>query len=214
MRKPISSLVAIGLVLVVTLTGGCVITETPLSDPAPSDADKRLYGRWRADDENGYTTLEFAPPTDATPKFRGTGDQKIMVVTFARYAKDGREPLGGTLTERAFITTIVERTFLNIYDEQERGFRINRYRIDGDTLDTWSMDTNAMANAIRNGDLPAGEVSYDRGSVNRVRITRPLKEYPMNETRDKLRSLLTGKSSEDIFPESSKRRYTRIKDKK
>jgi hypothetical protein len=205
---------AVGLLLLVALASGCVITETPLSDPAPSDADKLLYGRWQSDDEYGSTTLEFAPPTDATPKFRGTGDQKIMVVTFARYAKNGNELLGGTGTERAFVSEVGVTTFLNIYDERERGYRINRYQIDGPTLDFWRMDTSAVADAIRKGDLPAGEMSYDRGTVQKVRITRPLRQDDPNEIRDKLRALVTGKDAASIFPEHGRVRYTRIKDKK
>jgi len=211
-RTPISFLAAVGLVLAVALASGCVISDTPLSDPAPSDADKLLFGCWRADDDDGYTTLQFAPPTEATPKVRAIGDQKIMVVTLTRNAKSGVDPIA--MTERAFVTEIGVSTFLNIYDQHERGYRINRYQIDGPTLDVWRMDITAVADAIRNGDLPAGEMTYDRGTPSRVRITRPVRQDDPDEIRDKLRALVTGKDADKLFPEHCRVRYTRIEDKK
>jgi len=211
-QKPISSLAAVGLVQVLLLVSGCVISDTPLSDPAPSDADKLLYGCWRSDDDDGHTKLEFAQPTDATPEVRGIRDQRIMVVTVTRHAKGGGDPIG--MTERAFVSEVGVSTFFNIYDEREHGYRISRFQIDGPTLDVWRMDTNATADAIRKGDLPAGEMTYDRGTASRVRITRPFRQDNPDEIRDKLRALLTGKDAESIFPEHCRVRYTRIKDKK
>ena len=213
MRRLISSLAALGLVLVLGLANGCVISEFPLSDPAPSEADKLLYGRWRAPDGNAYTIMEFAPPTDATPKARWKRHEQLMVLTVARYEKDQQLPAHAT-TERAFVTQIGDTTFLNIYDESERGYRILRYRIDGDTLDTWVLDSTATADAIRKGDLLAGDVTHDRGEVHRVRIRRPVKEAAPHESRDKLRSLVTGKSAETVFPDSCKQSYTRVKNRK
>jgi hypothetical protein len=203
--------VAAGLVFVLGCASGCVISEFPLSEPAPSDADKLLYGRWRVADGQASSVSEFAAATDATPKVRGLGNDRVMVLTVARYEKDERQPAFAS-SSRAFVTQIADASFLNVYDEQERGYRILRYRIDGDTLDIWRMDENATAEALRRGDLIAGEVTYDKGSASRVLIKTTLKEDGTSKT--KLRALLTGKDAERIFADHCKTRYTRVKDKK
>jgi hypothetical protein len=209
MRTPMRLIVAAALVVVLGSVSGCVISEFPLSEPAPSDADKLLYGKWLAADTS--SVLEFAAATDATPKVRGLGNDRVMVMTHARYEKDERQPSFAT-GSRAFVTQIEDTSFLNLYDEQEGGYRILRYKIDGDTLDTWRMDENATAEALRRGDLLTGEVTYEKGSANRVRIKTTLKEDGTSLSR--LRALLTGKDAERIFAEHCKTRYTRVKDKK
>jgi hypothetical protein len=211
MRTPMRFIVTAGIVLVLGCASGCVISEFPLSDPATSDADKLLYGRWQADDGDAYSTMEFAPATESTPKVRGLGNDRVMVMTHARYEKDERQPIFST-GSRAFVTQIEDTWFLNLYDEQERGYSILRYRIDGETLDTWRMDANATADALRRGDLLTGEVTYEKGSANRVRIKTTLMEDGTSLSR--LRALLTGKDAEQIFPVDCKIRYKRIKDEK
>jgi hypothetical protein len=208
MRTRMSSVATAGLVLLLACTSGCVVSDFPLSDPAPSDADKLLYGRWRAESEDGHTITEFIAPTETSPKARLSG-QRLMVVkgTFYPTWSDQQHPLGD---ESVFVTTIGDTTFLN--KEFERGYEITRYRLKGDTLDVWRMDNNATAEALRRGDLLSGEVTYDRGSVSRVRLMRALKDEGTSET--KLRALLTGKDAERIFPDDCKTSYSRIKDKK
>jgi len=208
MRSPTRFIVTTGTLLVLACTSGCVVSDFPLSDPAPSDADKLLYGRWRADDADAHSTIEFAPPTETTPKVRGLGNERVMVQTLARYEKDEKQPVS-VATNRVFVTEIGGTWFLNLYDEQERGYFILRYQIDGDTLDTWRMDANATADALRHGDLLTGEVTYEKGSAERVRIKPTFREDGTSVS--KLRALLTGKDAEQIFPVDCKTRYKRIK---
>jgi len=212
MRTPTRLILTTGFVLVLGSASGCVISEFPLSDPAPADADKLLYGRWRADDGDTCSTMEFAAPTETTPKVRGLGNERVMVLTLARYEKKEKQRPVAAVAHRVFVTDIGDTWFLNLYDEQEGGYRILRYKIEGETLDTWGMDANATADALRRGDLLAGEVTYEKGSANRVRIKTVLKED--GTSLSKLRALLTGKDAEQIFPVDCKTRYKRIKDEK
>src|SRR5262245_5348048 len=206
----LSTAARFGLVLVLACTGGCVFSEVPLSDPAPSEADKPLFGRWRADTGDESRTLEFAPPTAETPKARGLGDERVMVMTSQAKRKEQDQAWGST--SRAFVTEVSGTTFLNVYEEHEGVYAFLRYRLAGDTLDVWQIDTNAMAEGLRRGDLFHGEVTYDRGSVEQVRIRRGLRDD--GASRDKLRAFLTGKHAADVFPDAHKVSYTRVKDKK
>src|SRR6478609_1152281 len=127
MQSPTRLIMTAGFVFVLGSASGCVISDFPLSDPGPADADKLLYGRWRVADGEASSVKEFAAATDATPKVRGLGNDRIMVLTVARYEKDERQPAFAS-SSRAFVTQIADASFLNVYDEQERGYRILRYR--------------------------------------------------------------------------------------
>ncbi|MBO0698644.1 MAG: hypothetical protein J2P46_09635 [Zavarzinella sp.] len=208
MSRHLSALVRGGLVLALACAGGCVLSDVPLSDPAPSEADKALYGRWRAETNDGPRTLEFAPPTADTPKARGLGDERVMVLTSQAHLNG--QAWGSTA--RAFVTEVNGTTFLNLYEEHPGAYGFLRYRLDGDTLDVWQIDTNAMAEGLRRGELFHGEVTYDRGSVTEVRIRRGLRDD--GPSRDKLRAFLTGKHAAAVFPDVNRVRYTRVKDKK
>ncbi|HKA07626.1 MAG TPA: hypothetical protein VKD71_10235 [Gemmataceae bacterium] len=197
-----------GLVLLLACTSGCVVSDFPLSEPASSDADKLLNGRWRTETGDGYTITEFIAPTESSPKAR-LSDQRLMVTKGTSYPK-GSDELQHLGEAFVFVTTIGDTTFLN--QEFESGYMIFRYHLKDDTLDIWRMDSTAAAEALGRGDLITGEVTYDKGSVSRVQIKRALKEDGTSAT--KLRALLTGKEAGRIFPDECKTHYTRVKDKK
>jgi hypothetical protein len=196
------------------LLTGCVGSDKPLSEPTPSEADKPLYGRWQADRGDDRAVVEFASPTDATPKTE-LPNQRLMVMSRYKRTTDGR-PYART-DRRAFVTTAGGQTFLNAYTEKSKGavpcpprefdipawFEFNWYKLDGDTLDLWTMDDDATLRVARNGLLRGAEWPKDHPNPLGVWVEggRPLLDF------------LTGKDGRSVFPDSGKVRYTRVKDK-
>jgi len=196
------------------LLSGCVGSDKPLSDPAPSDADKPLYGRWQAGRGDDHELVEFAPPTDATPK-TALPDQRLMVMSRYKRTKDGRTY--ARTDRRAFVTTAGGKSFLNAYTEKSKGampcparefdipawFEFNSYKLDGDTLDLWTMDGDATLRAARGGLLCVEGWPKDDPNPLGVWVEggRPLLDF------------LTGKDGGTVFPDSAKVRFTRVKDR-
>jgi hypothetical protein len=204
----------LAVVLLVMMTG-CVGSDDPLSDPKPSDADKPFYGRWRTDRGDHYEVVEFAPPTETTPPTE-LPNQQLMAMRHYRETRDGRAY--AVEDRRAFVTTAAGKSFLNVYAEKSKGgvpcpprefdipgwFEFHRYKLDGDTLDVWTMDDEATLRAVRKGLIRGGEWPKDSAEPVGVRVEggRPMLAF------------LTGKDGGSVFPDSARVRYTRVKDKK
>jgi hypothetical protein len=201
-------------IAVLGLLAGCVGSDKPLSKPVPSAADKPLYGRWVADRGDYYELVEFASPTDATPK-TDLPNQRLMVMSCYKRTKDGRTYARSD--RRAFVTKADGKMFLNAYTEKSKGavpcpprefdipawFEFNKYKLEGDTLDLWTMDDAATLRAVRKGVLRGEEWPKDDPNSQGVWVEggRPLLDF------------LTGKDGEGVFPNSGKVRYKRAKDK-
>jgi hypothetical protein len=197
------------------LLTGCVGSARPLTDPAPSDADKPLYGRWEVHRGDHREVLEFAPPNEATPKTE-LPDQRLMVMSHYEYARDGQHY--SRRDRRAFVTTAGGKTFLNAYTEKSKGavpcpprefdipawFEFNLYKLDGDTLDVWTMDDATTLKAVRKGLIRGEEWPKGDPDPSGVLVEggRPMLDF------------LTGKDGPSVFLDSGKTRYTRVKDKK
>jgi hypothetical protein len=200
------------------LLTGCVYSDKPLSEPAPSAADKLLYGRWQADQCDCHDLVEFASPTEATPK-TALPNQRLMVMSRYKWIKDGLT--SSWVDRRAFVTTASGKTFLNVYAEKSTGavpfpqfddvpdiagaYEFYRYQLDGDTLDLWTMDDDATLRAARNGLLRFRGKEWPKNgpdpSLVWIEGGRPLLDF------------LTGKEGGSVFPDSGKVRYTQVKDK-
>src|SRR5262249_51720994 len=138
---------AVGVLLLLGGLSGCVTTERPLSDPAPSEEDRALAGEWVSDRGDYTVRVRFAAPTEQTPKTR-LGDQRLMVMTTVTRRKGAAADEMG-MEARAFVTKAAGKTFLSTYDEYQRYFQTALYRLTGDTLDLWAMDSTATAEALR-----------------------------------------------------------------
>jgi hypothetical protein len=210
--RPRSKLLPVALL---GLLSGCVGSDTPLSEPMPSAADRPLYGRWRTDLGNHDQIVEFAPPTDATPKTE-LPNQQLMVMSRYEQTRDGRNY--AREDRRAFVTAAGGKTFLNAYTEKSKGavpcpprefdipawFEFYLCKLDGDTLDLWTMDDKATLKAARAGRFRGEEWPKDNPDPPGVWVEggRPLLDF------------LTGKDGGSVFLDSGKVRYTRVKDKK
>jgi hypothetical protein len=196
------------------LLAGCVGSDKPLSEPTPSDADKPLYGRWQADRGAHLDFVELAAPTETTPKTE-LANQQLMVMSCYKRTKDGRAY--ARTDRRAFVTTAGGKTFLNAYTEKSKGavpcpprefdipawFEFNWYKLDGDTLDLWTMDDAATLKTVGQGLIRGERWPKDDPDPHVVWVAggRPLLDF------------LTGKDGGSVFPDLGKVRYTRVKDK-
>jgi hypothetical protein len=203
MKKPVLLLASICVCLV--LTGCNVTSKNPLSNPNDL-IDIRLLGVWRGTDEkNGDVTyyhvgladdeeprgglIGYVDPTGREVELPGDkipgGMLRIVGIT---YKKDMTLDDPGELL--AFSTNLKGADYLNlIFLEEtklktlkENGWKkpesyiITKFKIDGDKLRVWGMDSSAVKKAIEAKQL-AGEIHEGKGlSGVKYTITAPTAE--------------------------------------
>jgi hypothetical protein len=206
------------LVLAVGLAwlAGCVESEKPLSNPAASQMDQRLFGLWQRRDPDGAVEYlhiggEYRMPLSAN---RAQPEPGLMQYTSVRHEPNNRqaEPPSGA---RFFVSRIGDEDFGNWVfpqEEKDRGkpvhFAFYKYRVTPDTLEVWDMDRDATAAAIEAGKL--------QGVVRRKARVNPTDAVEYDELRitdasEKIAKFLAEGGAKSCFPESGKATYQRVK---
>ncbi len=206
------------LVLAVGLAwlAGCVESEQPLSEPAASRMDDRLFGLWQRRDPDGaieYLHIggEYRAPLAAN---RSQPEPGLMQYTSVRHEPNNRAaeaPSGA----RFFVTRIGDEDFGNWVfpqEEKDRGkpvhFAFYKYRVTPDKHDVWDMDRDVTASAIESGKL--------KGVVRRktrVNAADPLEydELRITDTSENIAKFLADGGAKTCFPEKGHATYERVK---
>jgi hypothetical protein len=144
------------------LTAGCSLdSKNPLSSPKNSKPDTRLAGVWRVRDRNGDLTYLHVGTVGAKLP------SSVMRVLPITHTKNGDVTPEDELL--IFPTTLGANTYLNMPGGSERqiklllekgwnpeavdGFFILKYKLEGDALLIWLMDSDAKERAIKSGKI-------------------------------------------------------------
>jgi hypothetical protein len=197
MTKPVPLLASICVCLV--LSGCNVASKNPLSNPNASKIDIRLLGVWRGTDEKNGDVIYYhvGLADDEEPREGITGYLDPTGLEVEQF--DGKLPGGMlrivgithkkdfTLNDPgellAFSTNLKGADYLNlIFLEEtklktlkENGWKnpesyiITKYKIDGDKLRIWGMESSAVKKAVESKQL-AGEIHDDK-SLTGVKYT-------------------------------------------
>ncbi len=151
------------------LAAGCDDSKNPLSDPQTAKLNSDLTGTWRSREEyrKGVEVTYVHTGTDADGLPCG-----VMRVALVTHDRDGTMRRPSELL--AFSTRIGANTYLNVTPvDDERlnllkkkgwnaidGYLLFRYKVEGDTLVLWKMDSDAKQRAIEdkkvNGEIKEG----------------------------------------------------------
>ncbi|MGD9647132.1 MAG: hypothetical protein AB7U73_15585 [Pirellulales bacterium] len=195
---------------------GCVESEKPLSDPAISRMDQRLFGLWQRRDPDGAVEYlhiggEYQVPLAAD---RARPEPGLMQYTSIRHEPNNRaaEAPSGT---RFFVTQIGGEDFgswVFPQEEKDRGkpvhFAFYKYRVTPEQLEIWDMDRDATAAAIEAGKL--------KGVVRRKQRTNAgdaaeYEELRITDSSENIAKFLADGGAKSCFLESGKATYQRVK---
>jgi hypothetical protein len=169
--KPLLAILFPALCLILA---GCDDSTRPLSDPASAKADSRLAGVWRERADGGPVTYYHIGRADLNLP------EGVMRAVGVRH-QDGRvDPPEEYLM---FPTTLGDKTYLNVIsiNEQvtktleEKGWKaesldsyfILKYKVDGNKVLVWLMDSDTKKRAIESGKIKG---LIEHGTSERVRF--------------------------------------------
>src|SRR6266568_2355990 len=173
---------ALSAIAILTLTiAGCFVSSTnPLSDPATSTPDDKLFGLWLEKDEREtqvWTIGRASNESDAKNVPAG-----LMRAAATRINNQNEVGTPGSLL--FFVTTLGEGTYLNVWDDDLAGksikdwkqvkipgYMVIKYRVVGDSLELWHGNYDRVASVIDKG-LVKGEITREKnGSVKTAGLT-------------------------------------------
>ena len=147
-----------------TLLAGCLAeSEHPIAAADPAKSDPRLWGSWLSAQEDGYMIAHvFA--TDG-------GNLQIAI------AEHDVEGIGKVDTYDAHVTQLPSGDYLNVVvTGQEAGYVIGKYQFDGtNTVSVWFPQNEALAQAVKDGELP-GTITPEGSGVD-ARITATAEQW-------------------------------------
>lgn len=158
---------AIGLLLAIFTSTGCVSSLKPLTDAKTSTPDLRLLGTWEFEDKDKMEkhTILVERKKDAPN------------VLEASAAKDGKREAGDLL-----LTKIGNDHYVSVGNKDKDGvtkYTIAKYHLaDDGTLSIWGLETDFFAAAVENKEL--------KGSIKRELFT----DVTLDETAENLRRFL------------------------
>jgi len=186
------------------LLTSCIDSKNPLSSPQKAEVDDQLMGVWRTTSDAGDVEYcHIGRAGDELPP----GITRAVSVT---HTNDGTLEEPGDLL--VFSTILSENRYLNVLaiDEKNRdqveengykpklieGYWFVKYRIKGDSLDVWTMNSDAKRKAIQSGKI--------KGTVKEN--TSMLTDTPEN-----LASLLSSEEGAKLFAEGQTIHDERVK---
>lgn len=158
-------------IAIALLVAACVPeTVHPLSDPASAKIDTRLSGLWSGNIGESFVFAHFLPK----------GDGEMEIVTVAREKDESAHWSVFSM----FPSRVAGNDYMNVkllvddgrpQDQDDQGFVLCRYEVDGDGgLTVWRIDEAAAIADIEQGKV-GGKVRRGKWTTN-VRITAPTAE--------------------------------------
>ncbi|MBX3413948.1 MAG: hypothetical protein KF708_14755 [Pirellulales bacterium] len=204
------------LALCLLTTAACVESKHALSDPDTSPQVPELYGLWTMSNASGdvsYVHIGAGVDTSVDPaQPPEAGLMQFLLVTHngaAQATQPGSIRLTKPFGFRFFVTEIEGQSYATCVPDPEpgkphrlpTGYFFLKYQLDGNRLDVWDMNNEATAAAIEAGKL-GGTVEREAGRLKRVVIT---------DRADKISKFLASGGAADVFPDSGKSTYERMK---
>lgn len=208
---------ALLLALCLLTTTACVESKHALSDPQTSPQVPELYGVWKMVTTSGDVNyvhigagVELSvDPAQSVPE---AGLMQFFVVSHngaANPPQSGGIRLTKPIGFRFFVTEIEGTSYATCVPDPEAGkprtlpagYFFMKYKLDGDQLEVWDMNNDATAAAIEAGQL-GGNVEREAGRLKRVAIT---------DQPEKIAKFLASGGADDVFVESGKSTYVRLK---
>ena len=160
------------------VAAGCGATsEHPLCDESDAIVDERLVGWW-----GGEQQADGKPQQRmAVGKIAG---KKAMEMVYVSVTKKGtvkvtRIPFHATKIGDHHYVNIALGSLKGTDLEAEKGYTFFRYKVEGDQLTIYAMETDAVAAAIKAGRITGTQKKGEESDADFVHLTAP---------KDKLRS--------------------------
>jgi hypothetical protein len=198
----------------------CVVDSVePLSDPATTEVDRRLFGQWKVK-ELGFV-FPLVPKSDTLDYIIGRppeGSIKdcppgLMVLHgFRRSAKD---EVSGGKAGYFFVTKIGKDDYMNLINlkddknlvkwnrEDLKSFTVVKYSVAQDRLTILLMDRSATATVIDSGKL--------KGKVTRPQADGPVDNVHLTDSSANLAKFLAADGSRTLFLDKGKMVMDRVK---
>jgi hypothetical protein len=182
---------------------GCDDLQNPLSDPRIAKPDDRLSGVWRYDWGKKQIYFHVGKAGDELP-------DGVMRVAFVLHdTEDGtvKSPMEALL----FSTTIGTNTYLNLAPiegkeqlkllkekgwKEIRAYVLLKYKLEGDTLLLWKLDSDAKYHAIKDRKIK-GVVNEKEGFVG-------IDTNKITDTTDNV-ARFVAKAGDSLFPNEAMR---------
>jgi hypothetical protein len=190
------------ILLVIAVFGvmfaGCMaISDQPLSDPAKSAVDEKLFGFWLVKDDGRGRDVWVFGRAPAVGKNDPPGLMRMASVRIS--PKDEVDEPGSMLI---FPSQIGGNSYFNVIDEKmfnastknwhtaKLAYLLAKYRVTGDRLEIWSGNYSRVGAAIDKG-LVKGEVTREKdGKVKTAKLT---------DTTENLAKFLQNGGDEALF---------------
>ncbi len=203
--KPRSLFVAAFLLCVLVLSS-CVVSVHPLADPETCKEDPGLTGIWARDDIRQFWVIgrHWKAEKDGFP--RG-----LMRMSSLGFGNDNRLHEEGF---NFFVTTVGNDSFvMEISDDAVKqevwnkdkitGYTIRRYRVSDKRLEFFEADGEVATTLIESNEI--------RGTASRAKDGTPAIGQHFTDTTANLVRFLKQGGAHRLFPEKTKRTFTRLR---
>lgn len=198
-------------------TTACVESKHPLSDPQDSQQVLELCGAWKTSNTSGDVTYAHIGagvelPLDPANTEPERGLMEFFLISHSQMTSPPQRG-GIRLTKpfgmRFFVTKIGGETYATCVPDPKageprtkpEGYFFLKFRLDGDTLQVWDMNSDATATAIEAREL-GGTVEREAGRVKGVKMT---------DSGEKIAKFLAEGGSAKVFLDGGMTTYERVR---
>lgn len=143
---------------VISLAGGCVDSQAPLSSADTSKVNEGIVGTWRESTNDGETIYHIGLAGDKYP----AGMLRIVAVTSHNNTLEAPLHYIGyttTLNGKSYLNVVLDEAKIKSFDqngwdaEKVEGYYFVKYKLDGDKASVWATNSKAKEEAIKAGKI-------------------------------------------------------------